>query len=499
MERCHYWGGKVKYLSNPYSTGGGGTHFENRVQASFVVLMLTGGYAPCLPTWPIYEIKLQGKHLGIDTDDLIVYVRHPNQERRAKLIGQIKHSIKITSNDKVFGEVIQAAWNDFNNKKVFNEGIDVITLITGPLSAVDTIHVRALLGQAIHSKDEEDFIGRILLGKFTSNDQRKKLEVFKQHLKVANNGTDLTENQLWRFLKSFHLIQYDLDIKGVILSLLHTLIGQFSHDRSEDILALIEKDITYKSENAGSITFETIPENILSVFSNPIKRVIPNEFFKHEAMVDTDWNSHEYASKLVIASLLGSWSENKYDDKEIVSSLAREGYLEWINRIKEILQSSDSPIKIKNGIWFINDRMVLWEKLGSRVFDDMLDSFKESAITVMSERDPKFELEPNQRFVSSIYGKELRYSETLRKSMAETLALLSSNSESLRNCSFNKPEITSAEVVRDIFKNADWVLWGSLNNILPTLAEAAPEEFLNAVEYSLSKEESPFDQLFKPK
>lgn len=63
-----------KQLSNSFSTGGGGGHFEAHVQALFVVLMLTGGYAPYLRCWPITEIKLQGKIDGFDTDDLIVFV-----------------------------------------------------------------------------------------------------------------------------------------------------------------------------------------------------------------------------------------------------------------------------------------------------------------------------------------------------------------------------------------------------------------------------------------
>ena len=70
-----------KQLSNPFSTGGGGGHFEAHVQASFVALMLTGGYAPCLPCWPITEIKLQGKIDGYDTDDLIVFVEKATQRK----------------------------------------------------------------------------------------------------------------------------------------------------------------------------------------------------------------------------------------------------------------------------------------------------------------------------------------------------------------------------------------------------------------------------------
>jgi hypothetical protein len=39
------------------TTGNGGAHFEANIQATFVTLMLSGGYAPCLPLWPIVEIK----------------------------------------------------------------------------------------------------------------------------------------------------------------------------------------------------------------------------------------------------------------------------------------------------------------------------------------------------------------------------------------------------------------------------------------------------------
>ena len=137
-----------KQLSNPASTGGLGVHFENRVQTSFVVLMITDGFAPCLPTWPIKKIKFQGRYLNYETDDLIVYAKHPTDGRESKLLGQIKHSINITNSNKEFANVLQAAWNDFNNSKVFTEGEDVIALITGPLSEIDTIHVRALLIQA---------------------------------------------------------------------------------------------------------------------------------------------------------------------------------------------------------------------------------------------------------------------------------------------------------------------------------------------------------------
>lgn len=148
-------------MSNPFSTGGGGVHFEAHVQASFVALMLTGGNAPCLPCWPIVEINLQGKIDGFDTDDLIVVVKDFNSNEKRKLLGQIKHSISFTQGNAILGEVIQAAWNDFNNPDLFTKNKDVIALITGPLSSTDTHNVLWLLNQARHTKTVDEFLRNV--------------------------------------------------------------------------------------------------------------------------------------------------------------------------------------------------------------------------------------------------------------------------------------------------------------------------------------------------
>ena len=186
-----------KRLSNPFSTGGGGPHFEAHVQAAFVALMLTGGYAPCLPCWPITEIKLQGKVDGFDTDDLIVFVEKIDTRERRKLLGQVKHSISITQGSTVFAEVIQAAWNDFNNPKVFAKGKDIIALITGPLSATDTHNVQWLLNQARHTKGVNEFFRNVEQANFSPPKSVEKLAVIQHHLKAANNGTDVSKDDLY--------------------------------------------------------------------------------------------------------------------------------------------------------------------------------------------------------------------------------------------------------------------------------------------------------------
>lgn len=485
---------KKSHLSSAASTGGLGIHFENRVQSSFVVLLLAQGFAPCLPPWPIQEIKLQGKYQGFDTDDLIVFVAQDG--KKAKLLGQIKHTVKITNN-KDFNKIIQSAWNDFNNKKLFTEGTDILALICGPLSATDTDDVRLLLGQAEEANDAADFLQRVRLAKFTSNAQRNKLDIFKASLKSANDNVDLTDEQLWKFLKGFRLLINDLDIKGVTLSLLHSIIGQYSQADANSLWTELKDIVEWKDEKAGTIQIGSIPDKIRAVFTRKVAEIIPPDLAKAAPLIqETDLTHAKYASELAIVNLVGGWNEKSEADKEFIGRVAKEEFVSWIPKMQEILQQPNSPLSLKNGIWTVTQRKRLWHSLGTRIFDDRLDTFKKYAVEALSERDPRFELDPKERYAANIYGKVLKHSYFIREGIADSLALLGNHPGPLTNCSLGKSQAIAVLAVREIFQGADWVLWGSLNDLLPLLAEASPDEFLDAVEKSLAQSPCPFDTLF---
>ena len=63
----------VKQQSNPFSTGGGGVNFETRVQAAFVISLLTHSCVPCLSqNMRAKELKFQNKYDGANTDDFVL-------------------------------------------------------------------------------------------------------------------------------------------------------------------------------------------------------------------------------------------------------------------------------------------------------------------------------------------------------------------------------------------------------------------------------------------
>ena len=242
-------------------------------------------------------------------------------------------------------------------------------------------------------------------------------------------------------------------------------------------------------KDGGDFSVNSIAEGIQSV-CNPTNVAIRNT--SRVIQVSSLLN----ASELVIANIVGTWDENSAPDRAIISLLACKEYSDWITKLRNVLQQAESPISLKDGRWRITERKTLWQALGTRLFDNDLDLIKQCAVSVLAERDPQFDLPVEERYLASIHGKVLKHSPELRQGLAESLALLGNKPDDLTNCSQHKSETVATLAVREIFANADWVLWGSLNNLHPVLAEAAPDEFLKIVDNALQQTPCPFDELF---
>lgn len=67
----------------------------------------------------------------------------------------------------------------------------------------------------------------------------------------------------------------------------------------------------------------------------------------------------------------------------------------------------------------------------------------------------------------------------------------------ITNYTSGKTDAIAVLTVRELFEESDWIRWGSLNSLLPTISEASPDEFLSAVENAIAATPSPFDKLFE--
>jgi hypothetical protein len=209
-----------------------------------------------------------------------------------------------------------------------------------------------------------------------------------------------------------------------------------------------------------------------------------------------EWAEGTHAAELAIAEVLGAWDEKSEADRTIVKNLSGNSYGEWIGKMREIALRPGTPLIQRDGVWKVVARYEGWYAIGPRLFDEHLNRLRQAAVVVLKELNPAFELPPEKRNAASIYGIVLTHSHALRKGFADCLALLGSHPKALTSCSFNKAEETAVLTVREVLTGADWVLWSSLNDLLPLLAEAAPGEFLGAIEKALISDPCPFDTVF---
>ena len=203
---------------------------------------------------------------------------------------------------------MQAAWNDFNNPEVFTKDVDVIALITGPLSKTDS-EVAWLLNHArTNSINAVRFFRNVKTANFCSGVKREKLGVLRSHLKIANGGVNLSDEVFHQFLKSFYLLGYDLgEEEGVVLSLINSHISQFSDPESQRFVwSCILEFTNFRNHHAGCITRGDLPEELTSIFvTTPIRAIPENLIRPQESSID--WTQHPDATFLALAILIGAW------------------------------------------------------------------------------------------------------------------------------------------------------------------------------------------------
>ena len=204
------------------------------------------------------------------------------------------------------------------------------------------------------------------------------------------------------------------------------------------------------------------------------------------------------ACELAKACLIGLWNEENKADIQAIEEFVGKSYKEWIEKFRADALRPDSPLTLIEGKWKVISRDEVWDALGGLISNDDLVRFKNMAISVLEERDPALDLPKEERYAANIYGKQLNYSQNIRKGISQTLALMGSRPKALSNCSFNEALNTVNFIVRTLLDGAGWERWASIDYYLPLLAEAAPSEFLDAVESALVDiSNSPFHKLFE--
>jgi hypothetical protein len=210
------------------------------------------------------------------------------------------------------------------------------------------------------------------------------------------------------------------------------------------------------------------------------------------------WAKPAEARALIPILLAGKWNDANTADREVVAKLARTTYDEVTRTLVRWANEPDAPVLRVGDTWLLASKEDAWVLLSRFVTRDDLDGLESMALEVLGGADPSFDLPADRRWMANVLGKSLPYSGLLREGLAETLAVMAARGETAHFADAASGQERAARVVRRLLDkaNKDWRVWASIDHHLRLIAEAAPREFLDAVEKGLSGERPVLLNLF---
>lgn len=217
---------------------------------------------------------------------------------------------------------------------------------------------------------------------------------------------------------------------------------------------------------------------------------------KFEKYQQPDCAKNGYHIDIIPALLAGMWGEGKSEDKALISLLASEPYEKYVSKLARWRVEKDAPVFQVASLWRITSALDAWSVLARFLSKVDLENFRTVFLTALNEIDSALELEPEKRYMASVYGKEAKFSSSIKEGLCQSLILIAVYGEQFGLQATNFPQDFADRLVYELLNEADGKKWCSLSNVLPLLAEASPSSFLSAVETSLRKPEPPVMEMF---
>jgi hypothetical protein len=248
-----------------------GTNYEQAVQAAFLVALLTGGPAPCVPGGRVERLDFQTTKLGYETDDLLVLVQTPTGQAH-RLLLQIKYNLTLSSRDKLFEEVLTAFWHDYGQADRFNPAHDRLVIVKSHLTGAEHNHVKMLLNWARHHADSTGFLREVE----RVQAKAERLDIFRTVL-ARISGAAVADEELWRFLRCVELLDYDFQSTGSVdeanlLQLIELTKADGAVSTALDIWYEAKEEADRWNSNGGSITPTSLAERPLYRRFAPTRR-----------------------------------------------------------------------------------------------------------------------------------------------------------------------------------------------------------------------------------
>lgn len=206
------------------------------------------------------------------------------------------------------------------------------------------------------------------------------------------------------------------------------------------------------------------------------------------------WAEAPLSRALLAALLAGGWNEDIAADRARLSELADQPYEEITAALTSYLSELDSPLQKVGSLWRIASPYDAWFLLARHLSSTEIQRFEATAYAVLGSADPRFDMDPDERWMAAVRGVRPEYSGMLRHGVGQTLILLAIWGDRVRAVADAGRRVDT--IISRLLRDADHRRWWSLSGHFRLLAEASPSAFLPAIEDSLDQSDPPIAVLF---
>jgi tetratricopeptide (TPR) repeat protein len=199
--------------ASPFSTGGGGSVFEQLVGTLYLTSLLLKSPPHGHESGEAREVRFQRRFVdGEPLDDLITLLDVPAAPfGTAKLSLQLKHDMDwgLGETNTIYREVMRACWQTFNAPE-FNFEFDRFGVVLG-VEKSSYRSYRKVLDHALYSASSQDFVQKIKAESIACTTFLDLIRATLGILAQEDGEPDkITNERLWKFLRSLVLLRFDL-------------------------------------------------------------------------------------------------------------------------------------------------------------------------------------------------------------------------------------------------------------------------------------------------
>jgi len=184
--------------------------------------------------------------------------------------------------------------------------------------------------------------------------------------------------------------------------------------------------------------------------------------------------------------LINRWNGLNEDDLACIELLSEASREEWLNVQAEMMKGENPILRRVGHTVFATDLGQSVEQNRHCFTPRLIDAFSQLVLMVLQEKDPLYDIPPEERWRGTILTSGRNFSSELRDGISRTLLFIADLQGTFGTASDGQSFVD--QIAASCLQSASPSAWYSLGNQLPLLAEAAPKQFLTSLLQDLSSE-----------